>query len=242
MIADGRRYKNVLYINMLIEYRKPQLHDISMKSLANDGAFPYIVSMTKLQELKRRLRPGRVYRREDLTQWSRAVDRHLKQLVDEGTLTKLAGGLYAYPKQTVFGKAPAEDDKLVATFLKDDRFLLASPNAYNRLGVGTTQLYDKTVVYNHKRHGNFSLGGRTFEFRVKPSFPKALSKEFLLVDLVNNLDRLAESKEEVLARVKERAASLDVTRLQRAARHYGSVRTKKFFSQVLRASPVPHAA
>ena len=35
--------------------------------------------------------------------------------------------------------------------------------------VGTTQLYDKTVVYNHKRHGSFSLGGRKFDFRVKPS-------------------------------------------------------------------------
>jgi len=213
-----------------------------MKSLANDSSFPYIFSMTKLQELKRRLRPGRVYRREDLTQWSRAVDRHLKLLVDEGTLTKLAGGLYAYPKQTVFGKTPAEDEKLVATFLKDDRFLLASPNAYNRLGVGTTQLYDKTVVYNHKRHGNFSLGGRTFEFRVKPSFPKTLSKEFLLVDLVNNLDRLAESREEVLARVRERAAASDMRRLQRTARHYGSVRTKKFFAQALAAPAAPHVA
>jgi len=84
--------------------------------------------MTKLEELKRHLRPGRVYRREDLAQWSNAVDRHLKQLVSEGTLTKLAGGLYLYPKATVFGQAPPEDDKLVETFLKDDRFLLASPN------------------------------------------------------------------------------------------------------------------
>ena len=190
--------------------------------------------MTRLQELKKHLRPGQVYRREELTRWSNAVDRHVKQLVDEGTLTKLAGGLYAYPKDTVFGKAPAEDDELVGTFLKDRRFLLASPNAYNSLGVGTTQLYDKTVVYNHKRHGLFSLGGRTFDFRVKPSFPKTLSQEFLLVDLVNNLDRLAESKTEVLARVKERAASYDAARLQRAARDYGSVRTKKFFDKALK--------
>jgi hypothetical protein len=197
--------------------------------------------MTKLQGLKRHLRPGRVYRREELARWSNAVDRHLKQLVNEGTLTKLAGGLYAYPKETVFGKAPAEDDKLVGTFLKDDRFLLASPNAYNSLGVGTTQLYDKTVVYNHKRHGNFSLGGRTFDFRVKPSFPKSLSKEFLLVDLVNNLDRLAENRTEVLARVKERAASYDTPRLGRAARNYGNVRTKKFFSETLNADMVSHA-
>ena len=78
--------------------------------------------------------------------------------------------------------------------------------------VGTTQLYDKTVVYNHKRHGNFSLGGRKFDFRVKPSLPRTLSREFLLVDLVNNLDRLAESKKEVLARVKERRSRLDYGR------------------------------
>lgn len=198
--------------------------------------------MTKLDELRKRLRPGQVYRRGDLARWSRAVDRHLKQLVDDGTLTKLAGGLYAYPKQTVFGKAPAEDDKLVRTFLKDDRFLLASPNAYNGLGVGTTQLYDKTVVYNHKRHGNLSLGGRVFEFRAKPSFPKTLSKEFLLVDLVNNLDRLAESKEEVLTRVRDRAASYDASRLQRAARDYGNVRTKKFFADALKKPMEPHVA
>jgi hypothetical protein len=165
----------------------------------------------------------------------------VKQLVRDGTLTKLASGLYLYPKETVFGKAPAEDSNLVASFLKDRRFLLASPNAYNNLGVGTTQLYNKTVVYNHKRHGHFSLGGRTFEFRVKPSFPKTLSKEFLLVDLVNNLDRLAESQHEVLTRVKERAASFDALRLQRAARDYGNVKTKKFFSQALKADTAPHA-
>jgi hypothetical protein len=69
--------------------------------------------MTKLEEFKRHLRPGQVYRREELAQWSNAVDRHLKQLVDDGTLTKLAPGLYAYPKETAFGKAPAEDDSLL---------------------------------------------------------------------------------------------------------------------------------
>jgi hypothetical protein len=100
--------------------------------------------------------------------------------------------------------------------------------------VGTTQLYNKTVVYNHKQHGNFSLGGRKFEFRVKPSFPRKLTKEFLLVDLVNNLDRLAESKEDVLARVSKRTAACDTARLRRAVGNYGNVGAKKFFSNVLR--------
>lgn len=195
--------------------------------------------MTKADELKRHLRPGQVYRRQDLARWSNAVDRHLKQLVGDGTLTKLRNGVYLFPKDTAFGKAPAKDEKLVETFLRDHRFLLASPNAYNALGVGTTQLYDKTVVYNHKRHGEFRLGGRKFEFRMKPVFPRKLTPEFLLVDLVNNLDRLAESPEQVLARVKDTAKSYDAPRLRRAAREYGNMKTKKFF-QTLEAT-APHA-
>jgi hypothetical protein len=198
--------------------------------------------MTKLDELKKHLKPGRAYRREELARWSTSVDRHLKQLVEQGVLKKLSGGLYACPKETAFGPAPASDKDVVGAFLKDDRFLLASPNAYNSLGVGTTQLYDQTVVYNHKRHGEFQLGGRKFAFRVKPRFPKSLTKEFLLVDLVNNLDRLAEAKEEVLNRVMERAAASDSARLRRAVREYGNERTKKLFERALRADELHHAA
>jgi hypothetical protein len=196
--------------------------------------------MTRLEQLKKHLRPGQVFRRQDLADRSNAVDRHLRQLVEEGTLVKLAGGLYEYPKVTAFGRAPAEDDKLVKAFLKGGEYLMTSPNAYNGLGVGTTQLYNTTVVYNHKRHGEFVLGGRTFDFRVKPSFPKALSTEFLLVDLVSNVDLLAESRDEVLSRVKERAASSDRTRLRRAAERYGNVRAKKFFREMLKADMAPH--
>lgn len=186
--------------------------------------------MTKLQELKKHLRSGKVYRREDLAQWSSSVDRHLQQLLAEGYLTKLSTGIYHRPKQTAFGPPPPEDDALVEAFLKDDRYLVTSPNAYNSLGVGATQLYNKTVVYNHKRHGNFMLGGREFEFRKKTAFPKALTKEFLLVDLVNNLDQLAEDRDHVLARVKERALQGNRTALTRAAKEYGMVRTRKFFN------------
>ncbi|OYW93226.1 MAG: hypothetical protein B7Z13_07875 [Caulobacterales bacterium 32-67-6] len=122
---------------------------------------------------------------------------------------------------------------MVATFLKGGPFLLASPNAYNALEVGTTQLHNKTVVYNHKRHGKFALGGRTYDFRMKPAFPKKLTREFLLVDLVNNLDQLGESAEEVLERVKARLAASDRTRVKKAAQTYGSERAKKFFARAL---------
>jgi hypothetical protein len=191
--------------------------------------WPILRPMTKLEELKTRLKPGLAYRRADLARWSRSVDRHIKQLVESGVLKKLSGGLYIYPKETAFGPAPASDKDIVGAFLRDHRFLLASPNAYNSLGVGTTQLYDRTVVYNHKRHGEFQLGGRKYAFRVKPRFPKSLTTEFLLVDLVNNLDQVAETKDDVLKRVMKRAVAADKPRLRRAIREYGNERTKRLF-------------
>src|SRR5262249_38617899 len=108
-------------------------------------------------------------------------------------------------------------------------------------GVGTTQLYNETVVYNHKRHGRFTLGGRTFYFRMKPFFPLSLTQEFLLVDLVNNLERLAEDSDQVLARVKKKASELDTASLSEAVRSYGSVRARKFFAEALKNDTLRYA-
>lgn len=189
--------------------------------------------MSAYEALKKHLRQGSVYRRSDLEPWSNAVDRHLQSLLEEGVLTKLSGGLYYYPKKTAYGAAPAEDEKLVEAFLKDDRFLLTSPNSYNALGVGTTQLYNETVVYNHKRHGRFKLGGREFRFALKPYFPSKPTLEFLLVDLVNNLTKLAEDPEKVLQKVQVKARSMEQRSLKKAVQEYGGVRAKKFFAEAL---------
>jgi hypothetical protein len=172
--------------------------------------------MSARAELQRHLRPGQVYRRKDLARWSTAVDRHVRELVDEGRLEKVSTGVYMVPRQTRFGKAPAKAEKLVKTFLGDDRFLMVSPNAFNGLGVGTTQLYNEPVVYNRKRHGRFKLGGRTFDFRMRPSVPRKLTQEVLLVDLLHNVDRLAEDRARVLPRALARARQMDRARLARA--------------------------
>ncbi|WP_333696437.1 hypothetical protein [Flavobacterium sp.] len=189
--------------------------------------------MNKLQELKKHLRRGRVYRRADLSRWSKSVDRHLDELVSEGTLQKLSHGLYFYPEVTAFGEAPPEEDVLVRSFLKDSRFLLTSFNAYNALGVGTTQLYNQKIVYNHKRHGDFDLGGKTFSFRVKPHFPTKVTKEFLLVDLLNNLEQLAEDPKEVVSNVRFRAKTMDQKKLKKVLLDYGSSKAKRILEPIL---------
>ena len=191
--------------------------------------------MNKLEELKKHLKRGKVYRRADLSKWSKSVDRHLDELVKEGALQKLSQGLYFYPEVTVFGQAPPEEEKLVRTFLKDNRFLMTSFNAYNALGVGTTQLYNTKTVYNHKRHGDFNLGGKTFSFRVKPHFPRKATLEFLLVDLLNNLDQLAEDPNEVVSKVQFRAKTMDAKRLKKSLREYGNAKAKKILEPVLAA-------
>jgi hypothetical protein len=180
-----------------------------------------------IERLRLSLKKGHVYRREDLLTDSNAVDRHLKQLIDFGDVEKLAQGLYYVPKSSVFGRTPPKEKDLVTAFLKDRNFLLLSPNSYNSLGLGTTQLYNKTVVYNHKRHGVFKLGNRSFEFRMKPRFPKKLDKTFLLVDLLNNLDSLAENKSDVLAHAEQYLSQLEVTKLQKTVSTYGAKKTKK---------------
>lgn len=188
--------------------------------------------MTALQEIRTHLNPGQVYRRADIEKWSNAVDRHLSQLQKEKSLFKLSGGLYYYPKESPFGPVPPSDYELVKAFLKDDRFLLTTPNAYNSLGVGTTQLYNETVVYNHKRHGIFKLGMRSFRFVLRHHFPSDLCDEFLLVDLVDHINQLAENRERVLTLVKKKAKSMNQKYLKNVVLNYGGVRSKKLFKSI----------
>lgn len=173
------------------------------------------------------LEAGRVYRREDLSRLSTAVDRHLRELVAAGKLKKLAQGLYHVPKQSSLGALPPADEQVVGVFLKDKDFLVFSPSAYNALSLGTTQLYNRTLVYNHKRHGVFKLGNRQFDFRVKPRFPKKLTPEFLYVDLLNNLDELAEDRDAVLRQARSKLSVFDSADLQRAIDRFGSLATRK---------------
>jgi len=178
--------------------------------------------------LAHHLRAGRVYRREDLTRLSSAVDRNLGKLVAAGRLNKLAQGLYHVPKASRFGPLPPDDDQVVQSFLRGDKdFLLFSPSAYNTVGLGTTQLYNRTLVYNRKRHGVFKLGNRDFDFRVKPRFPHQLTPEFLFVDLLNNLNDLAEDRDSVLERARALWPTRVSPKLLQAVELYSNAATRR---------------
>jgi hypothetical protein len=153
--------------------------------------------------LVKHIKKGKVYRRADLEFFSTSIDRELATLTSNNYLIKVSQGLYYAP-------------------LKSKYFLIISPNIYNTLGLGLTQLYNVTWVYNHKRKGRIELGGDVFEFKIKSSFPKKLTKEYLLIDLLNNLYLIAESQDDVLKKISEKITEFDQQKLRKLALRYGS--------------------
>jgi hypothetical protein len=198
----------------------------------------FVVEFMKL--LRQYIKPGEVYRRSDLEYYSTAVDRNLSRLTKDGTLRKLGKGLYYAPKKSKFGMVPPNDHDLVERFLKDSSFLLVSPNAYNSLGLGLTQLYNTTWVYNHKRHGEFFLNGKKLVFKLKSAFPVTISKEYLVIDLINNLEELAEDQEQIVKNFQKNVNRFEASELVKVAQQYGSGRTKKLVKSVLRKTQLIH--
>lgn len=185
------------------------------------------------EHLNKQMRAGHVYRRDMLLPHSKALDRDLDTLVEKGLLKKLAMGLYYKPAQSLFGALPPKDDNLVSCFLRDDKFLMVSWNQYNSLGLGLTQLYNRVVVLNRKRHGVFKLGNREFDFRrSSKGFPSKVTPEFLLVDLTNNLSELAEDTSLVKENIFKNLDKFDQTKLTCLARDYGKISTKRFFEEI----------
>ena len=180
------------------------------------------------------LHRGEVYRLEQLARFSNAISRDTKKLTNEGFLRKVAPGMYYYPNKYTLGELPPEQRKLVQTFLKSKDFLLFSPNLFNSLELGLTQLKNEMWVYNKARSGKIKLGNYTFNFkRPLHGFPKKLSKEFLLVDLMNNIAIIGEEHQAIQANVKQKIGNFDKQLLTKMTKEYGKVGTKKFFYNAL---------
>jgi len=188
--------------------------------------------MNSAGKLEAAMRSNRVYRRQDLERFSTAVDRNLKNLVKSGVVKKLSGGLYYRPLKNVFGAAPPNERDLVRAFLKTDNFLITSYNNYNQLGLGLSQIYNFDIVYNHRRTGRHELGGKRFDFRIVPEYPRKLSKEYILVDLLNNFARLPDNTSSVFDNLKSRQNYFNLARLHYCVKEYAKPRAKKMVKEL----------
>ena len=193
-------------------------------------------TQTDLDKMKLFLTSGKVYRRSDFTDMTSNVDRYLKVLVNEGFLKKLQNGLYLSPNKTPFGEAMPDEGELLEKFLNDDHFVVYGPSMFNSLGLGTTQLYDKRVVFNRKRHGEMKLGDRKYHFYRWREAPKSLSKEFLLVEMFNKLNELAEDHYEVVNNLKAKLGEFNSAKLYYALNRFGTKSAQKKLRPLLEES------
>jgi hypothetical protein len=196
------------------------VYNLIMKTLKRDNVLSHMKS-------------GVVYRRVGLLPYSNNLDRDLNTLVNQNKLKRPAPGLYYKPKSSRFGLLPPSDEALVKAFLKKP-FLMYSWNDYNTLGLGLTQLYNQVVVYNSERHEEVTLGNRQFAFkRPNNGFPAQLTREFLLVDLLNNAKYLTEDVNGLESTIKTKLGEFDHTLLLQLAEQHGKVYTRKLIAALL---------
>jgi hypothetical protein len=179
-----------------------------------------------------KMKQGIVYRRADLIKESSAADRYLESLVSKNKVLKVSPGLYLRPKTSAFGIVPPNEKDLIKSFLNDDRFLINSYTNYNQLGLGLTQLYNQQIVYNYKRYESVRLGNREYFFKRVPKFPKQLSKEFLLVDLFNNIKNLGEDERQVFLSLEKAKNNFDAAKVIKTSKAYGRKSTQKLMEKV----------
>jgi hypothetical protein len=88
-------------------------------------------------------------------------------------------------------------------------------------------------VYNYKRHGDYKLGNRSLQFVRRPYVPEKTTREFLLVDLANNVKHIAEDQPALVENIKKKAREMDKVRLRYLVRHFGTAGTRKMLDKDL---------
>ncbi len=168
------------------------------------------------------LEPGAVHRTAWLRRWGRNPTRLAQKLEARGLLCRLGHGLVYVPRASSFGDVPPSDEALLAAFLQGTPYVVTGPPRWNALGLGSTALFAHPLVYNTRRTGTFTLGGRTFDLRRLP-FPTAPPPEWFVVDLLRHAD-VAGADRCDLARnlaVRVREGRFDVDRLFEMAARFG---------------------
>ena len=184
-----------------------------------------------------KLKAGRVYRTRDLAAWGANPTRLAKRLLDEGRLRQLAHGLFYSPEASRFGPVPPEDTAIMRAFLGDDDFLITGPPRWNALGLGATATFPVTLVYNRKRSGEFTFGGRRFLLR-RVGFPRSPSAEWFATDLLEHYDMAGLSLSQLEKALVRALATgrFDRGRLEEMARGYATKSTQALVERTLSAT------
>ena len=91
----------------------------------------------------------------DVSKARRMINVYLKRLADRGVIARVAHGIYARMKTTVFGAVVPGEEKIVAdTFLNDGDEAIGyetGPALFNRLGLSTLVPRERQIATNRHR-------------------------------------------------------------------------------------------
>lgn len=189
----------------------------------------------RLNEFTRALKVGRVYRASELSKYTNSLGRDLKLLVENNKLKTVGKGLYYKADKLGETELPAKSNEVLKKFLKTNHFLIRSLSDFNRLDLGLTQMFKETLVYNCKRDGKVNLGGREYFFK-KKNFPKDHHDEYLFVDFFNNIEKVGENRDELLATFERKWRAkvwpVDYDVVYKFSQKYGKYWVKKYFQKL----------
>lgn len=171
---------------------------------------------------------GKVYRTQELARYDSNPTRLASSLVKRGLLRRLRSGLFYAPKRGAFGEVPPSEAALLRGYFGGKPYLRSGPSVWNALGLGTTAVESVPLVYNTTKTGTETLGDKRFEFR-RVKFPRKVDREYLVVDLFENLDRAGADLEDVQRAlgIALRQGRFDAHRLLERAKDYGSRATRE---------------
>ena len=138
------------------------------------------------------------------------------------------------PKLTKFGAAAPSDSALLDALLDGGPYVVTGPMRWNALGLGSTGLHVHPLVYNTKRTGSATLGGRTFELR-RVAFPREVTAEWFVVDLFRHTDAAGLDPRDLIRNLVSavKHGRFDRTRLVEMAERFGSVADAKVIRRVV---------
>lgn len=169
------------------------------------------------------LEPGTVYRTAWLRRWDANPTRLAQKLEAKGLARRLGHGLLYAPRHGRFGEVPPSDEALLDAFLDGTPHVVTGPARWNALGLGSTALFVRPLVYNTKRTGTFTVGGRSFDMR-RVAFPDDPPPEWFVVDLLRNAKSAGVEREVLVTRLGKRVREgrFDVDRLFDMATRFGT--------------------
>ena len=181
--------------------------------------------------------PGRVYRTHELLAFTANPSRWAKRLVEQGVLKQPYHGLYYVPVPSNFGPVGPRPEELLRAYFDGEPFLITGPYFWNALGLGTTQMFAVSLVYNHKITGIVRVGGSRYWFR-RVRFPSPPPIEWFIVDLLHNERHMGEDTsglDGLLARAL-RDGRFDASRLREMAEEYAHPAERERILAAIRAS------